>query len=76
MCIRDRVEVNHFNQERETALMYSAWRGNSKLVCKLLDAGAEVGPKNLEGETAISLAKSAGHHKIIKILDRIKNHNK
>ena len=56
--------------------MYSAWRGNSKLVCKLLDAGAEVGPKNLEGETAISLAKSAGHHKIIKILDRIKNRKK
>ncbi|KEY71713.1 hypothetical protein S7711_02941 [Stachybotrys chartarum IBT 7711] len=66
------AEVNGFNLARETALYWTAMRGNEETAAVLLNAGADWTIESAEGRTVLSLAKSGGHNGIVQMIeDRI-----
>jgi ankyrin repeat protein len=52
-----------------TPLMYAAQAGNASRVKSLLAYHADTMPKNKEGKTALSLAKSANASEVVKLLE-------
>ena len=60
--------VNAQNRTGETALMYAAWRGHSRIVQLLLAYRADVTLKNRQGDTALTLAESKNHLEIVQML--------
>ena len=62
------ARINTQNRTGETALMYAAWRGHSKIVQLLLEHRADVTLKNQQGDTALGLAESKGHLEIVQML--------
>jgi ankyrin repeat protein len=51
-----RVDVNHADKSRMTALHYAAQYGYLNIVTALLDAGASAEAQNSEGKTALEVA--------------------
>jgi ankyrin repeat protein len=47
--------------------MYGAEYGHAEIVRLLLDAGADVTPKDLDGETALMIAQRRGHAAIVEL---------
>ena len=52
----------------KTPLMWAAAYGQTPTVGKLLQAGADVGARADECETALHLAASNGHHDVVRML--------
>jgi ankyrin repeat protein len=50
------------------ALMSAAWEGHTQVVKLLLQKHADMRPKNGRGETALSLAESAGNREVAALL--------
>ena len=63
--------INAQNRTGETALMYAAWRGYSKIVEFLIEHHADATLKNRQGDTALTLAKSKGHLDIVRMLQAV-----
>ena len=52
-----------------TALMFAAALGSSRIVQRLLDAGADPSLSDLNGNTALSLAQTNNHPEVAAILE-------
>ena len=55
--------------------MMAAAHGHASVVNALLDGGADIDIKNKNRERATSLAKAAGHKKIVAILEHRKENS-
>ena len=65
------AKVDFQDKEGRTALVWAATKGDwPKVVTALVKAGAQVGLKDLTGNTALSRANLLGHRKTVKILDQ------
>ena len=64
------IRLDHCDNGGWTALRYSAWLGNERIVCLLLENGASVDVSDLEGRTALRAAVFSGHESIVKLLIR------
>jgi hypothetical protein len=62
------ISVNATDNDRETALMEAADRGNLNAVLNLIVAGADVNAHNEDGETALMIAADDGHTAIVPAL--------
>ncbi|XP_073974470.1 uncharacterized protein [Rhodnius prolixus] len=62
------ANVNAFNVNRETSMMYAADRGHDKLLTRLLELDCDVDFTNCDGWTAIFFAVNRGYLKIVKLL--------
>lgn len=60
--------VNIFNARGQRPLMFAASHHKAKIVEMLLDAGADVNPHKIDGNTALHLAAQGARSKIIYIL--------
>ena len=64
------TDTDHQNKMGFTALMHASENGHEDCVKELLDADANVELRNENGESALDLARSSGHHAIARILRR------
>lgn len=62
--------IHIVNSENETLLFLSIRNGNNKFSQQLIKEGIDVNVKNLDGKTALDIAKEMGNTKIQKILER------
>ena len=62
------ISVNATDNDRETALMEAADRGNLNAVLNLIIAGADVNARDEDGETALMIAADDGHAAIVQAL--------
>lgn len=62
------ISVDATDDDRETALMEAADRGNLTAVVNLISAGANVNARDDDGETALMIAADEGHTKIVEVL--------
>ena len=62
------VDVNQVDNRRDTPLMWAASNGKLDAVEKLIAAGAQVDARNIDGETALDLAKAGGHGFVVNAL--------
>ena len=61
--------VDHLNTGwGGTSLMIAAWEGHTEIVKVLLEAGAKVKKKGIEGRTALMFASARGHSSIVQAL--------
>lgn len=64
------VDVNETNDNGWTALMLQAGRGSVASVKRLLEFGADLTLTNNDRKTASDVAKDAGHHEVVLLLER------
>ena len=50
--------------------MQAAWANQTACVALLLEAGADVEMKDVFGKSAADLARSKGHHEVLRILEQ------
>ncbi|MBR5887347.1 MAG: ankyrin repeat domain-containing protein [Akkermansia sp.] len=62
------LNVNAVDDDRETALMQAADKGNLKAVRNLIAAGADVNLQDEDGETALMIAADDGYTEIVRAL--------
>ncbi|KAL6726577.1 hypothetical protein Aduo_008537 [Ancylostoma duodenale] len=62
------VDVNHRNNNRQTALHYAASKNHAEIVHLLLEAGADVNAADKFGATPLHRAASQGHERIVRML--------
>lgn len=67
-AIPSRIDPNASNRFGWTLLMLAALEGNTRIGSFLLERGADVGPLNNFGESALSLAAHKGHLPFVKLL--------
>jgi ankyrin repeat domain-containing protein 50 len=60
--------LDHCDLDGWTALRYSSWIGNAKIVKKLLESGASVDACDSDGRTALRAAVFGNHENIVKLL--------
>lgn len=63
MLLEAGADIEHRNDQGETALISAAQNGHKEIVQMLLDAGANVNQENADGETALDLAIKLRHKK-------------
>ena len=63
MLLEAGADIEHRNDQGETALIAAAQNGYTEIVQMLLDAGANVNQENADGETALDLAIKLRHKK-------------
>ncbi|MDG4552755.1 MAG: sigma-70 family RNA polymerase sigma factor [Candidatus Competibacter sp.] len=61
-------DADRVDKDGASALMYAASRGQAEICRMLLKAGADPFLKNRQGQDALTLARSAGHHAVETIL--------
>jgi ankyrin repeat protein len=66
--LMEKCNVNHQNNNGQTALMFASLFGKELLVEELLKRGANVDLKDNDGRTAIGLAKGQWNLSVVKIL--------
>lgn len=64
------LDINLTNKNGETALMVAARVGNDQMFEALMDAGANIYSKNIEGITVQEVAKQNGHQSIVETIAR------
>ncbi|HXH32112.1 MAG TPA: ankyrin repeat domain-containing protein [Bacteriovoracaceae bacterium] len=64
----NKCDVNHQNNEGQTALMYSALFGRERVTQKLLELGARKEIQDHEGRTALSLAAGQWNHVMVSLI--------
>ncbi|KAF4958263.1 hypothetical protein FGADI_2429 [Fusarium gaditjirri] len=62
------ADINHADNEGDTALILTAWSGDQESVQFLLDRGADVLVRNKAGLNALQKALNAGREECVKIL--------
>src|SRR5262249_37576528 len=62
------VNVNSFDENRQTALMGAAANGHRSVVGVLLENHADPNLRNIRGGTALMMAASKGHLEVIRVL--------
>ena len=65
--------MNKTNDTGTTPLMTAAAKGQDEFLKILIEAGANINIKDNDGEDALGYAKSFGHNKIIRILQKKKS---
>jgi ankyrin repeat protein len=69
LSIKSGADVNAADADGGTALMLAATSGDAEIVKELLSTGANIsGRYKSSGETALALAKRAGHDDIAELL--------
>jgi len=69
LIIAHSVDPNLPNQWEYKALHYSGWTGDNPRLCQaLLDAGAKVDSKNVNGRTALHFAENYRHMRTVEVL--------
>ena len=63
MLLEAGADIEHRNDQGETALIAAAQNGHKEIVQMLLDAGANVNQENADGETALDLTIKLRHKK-------------
>lgn len=66
------IDINHKNNEGNTALIYSVLNNNIQISTMLLKHGADVNIKNALGETAIQIASLKQFDQIEQLLIQFK----
>ena len=61
-------DADRLDKDGVSALMYAAIRGQAEICRILLEAGADPFLKNRQGQDALALARSAGHHAVETVL--------
>uniref|UniRef100_UPI00358E791E ankyrin repeat and SAM domain-containing protein 3 n=1 Tax=Myxine glutinosa TaxID=7769 RepID=UPI00358E791E len=73
LLIKHHANLNHREPVYlNTPLMIAARAGHERLVQQLLQQGAIMNGRNTEGDTALMMAKAAGHLSVIKLLEQMK----
>ena len=67
VCLPE-VDVNHRNNDNETALRRAADEGKTDVVQVLIDAGADIDTKNEDGSSPLHMASRSGALKVVKML--------
>lgn len=63
------ADPNELNHQNASALHWAVWRGRgSKIAAALLDAGADINAKRIDGRTAYALAVISGQAETAKLL--------
>ncbi|EKD45516.1 MAG: ankyrin [uncultured bacterium] len=70
------ANVNAVDKNGNTPLMEAAVEGYHQVVVHLLDKGANPGMKNMDGDTALTLAEKNGHRKVAKMLQQALSESK
>ena len=68
LCIKRKVNINVKDNQGYTALHWAIIKQHLNIVLLLLEAGANIHSKNLQGQTAKMLAKAIGNKEIIELL--------
>lgn len=70
LLIEAGAEINRVDDgEHFSALMFAAAEGNLDVVEVLLNAGADPGLKDIDGDSALSFARQNGHTSVVAMLD-------
>ncbi len=62
------ANVNYANTNGDTALIWAACNGNTEVVKRLMDGGADKTKKTKSGKTALDLALQNNHRSIVALL--------
>jgi ankyrin repeat protein len=65
------VDINSISVSRRSPLFWPSCRGYERIVAILMEAGADPHFVDKNGHTAITIAKTYGHSRIVKILERV-----
>lgn len=68
LCRISSINLNHCDNDGWTALRYSSWTGNEKIVKRLLESQASVDACDSDGRTALRAAVYGNHEAIMKLL--------
>jgi ankyrin repeat protein len=61
-------KIEKKDNEKKTALIHAAQKGEFKSVQSLLEQGADIHNKDWSGKTALDWANANGHQKVIELL--------
>ncbi|KAL6886872.1 Pfs, NACHT, and ankyrin domain protein [Trichoderma evansii] len=68
---RTDVDVNSMSISGRSPLFWPSWRGYERVVAILMEAGADPRYADMDGNTAVIVAKQNGHERVARILERV-----